>query len=75
MLDAVELLDSYKKSASAAILDATDNQIGAGDDPISFVICAFRSQADKIKELTAKQCRCPKSKSQEKRFAHQRKFS
>lgn len=54
MLDAVELLDSYEKSATAAILDATDNQIGAGTDPISFIICAFRSQADKIKELTGK---------------------
>ncbi len=54
MLDAVELLDSYEKSAKAAILDVTDETIGAGDDPISFIICAFRSQADKIKELKRK---------------------
>jgi len=70
-MDAIELLNSHEKSAKAAILDVTNGTIGAGTDPISFVICAFRSQADKIKELTAKQCRCSKSKSQEKRFVAQ----
>ena len=50
-MDAIELLDNYRKSAAAAILHVFDNQIGCGDDPLSFVICSFRAQATKIKEL------------------------
>jgi len=53
-MDAIELLDSYEKFAKEAILDVTDGTIGAGSDPISFVICAFRAQADRIKELVAR---------------------
>ncbi len=74
MMDAIELLASYEKSAKRAILDVTDGTIGAGTDPIAFVICAFRAQADKIKKLLDKKPRRaihPVSKSEVRRIVAQ----
>ena len=49
-----EKLLSYINSAKDAILDVTDETIGGGDDPLTFVISCFRSQVDKIKELSGR---------------------
>jgi len=54
MMTNSEKLLSYIESAKAAILDVTDGAIGAGDDPLAFVIACFQSQATKIKELSGK---------------------